>query len=54
MEIRKALLSIKAIVIVVLFMGMAMQPAIATSNQNAMRVSLNKQGQIINITQIKP
>ena len=43
MEIRKALLSITAIVIVVLFMGMATQPAIATSNQNAMGVSLNKQ-----------
>ena len=43
MELRKALLSITAIVIVVLFMGMAMQPATTHSNQRTATVSVKQQ-----------
>ncbi len=43
MELRKALLSITAIVIVVLFMGMAMQPATTHSNQRTVTVSVEQQ-----------
>ena len=43
MELRKALLSITAIVIVVLFMGMAMQPATTHSNERTFTVSVKQQ-----------
>ena len=43
MELRKALLSITAIVIVVLFMGMAMQPATTHSNQRTVSVSAKQE-----------
>ena len=43
MELRKALLSITAIVIVVLFMEMAMQPATAHSNERTFTVSVKQQ-----------
>ena len=43
MELRKALLSITAIVIAVLFMGMAMQPATTHSNERTFTVSVKQQ-----------
>ena len=43
MELTKALLSITAIVIVVLFMGMTMQPATTHSNQRTTTVSVKQQ-----------
>ncbi len=43
MELEKALLSITAIVIVVLFMGMAMQPATTHSNQRTVSVSAKQE-----------
>ena len=43
MELTKALLSITAIVIVVLFMGMAMQPATTHSNQRTVSVSAKQE-----------
>ena len=43
MELEKALLSITSIVIVVLFMGMAMQPATTHSNQRTVSVSAKQE-----------